>query len=220
MQKAFFAILAASMIVSCTKENQTPNEEECKVIHEDSTNDTLVSSSYLAAYPGSQWSYSSGHQITCHNTEINIYSLMTEFMGCQHIQKKQIIAPENIVLGKIDSIYEIITDEVEFTTRYVPIIGFEMGEFYHHVEYNMTEEPKNIKTYERSVIGIYDSLEIGGNMYYDLIKVKHLVNIAAPGINSMNDVKYYTSANNVGLVRYQYPLESLDIKLSGYYINE
>lgn len=219
MRLVYLTFLLFSLI-SCKKESDKSTDEPCQVIHEAQKNDTLKSSAYIAAYPGSNWHYSGNYYVSCHNTETNIYSTITEILGCEHIEKNKVLAPENSVLGKIDSIYEVVTNDIDFTTKYIPIIGFEMGEFYHHVEYNMSEEPKNIKTFERSVVGIYDSLEINGNTYYDLIKVKHLVNTAAPGVNSFNDIKYYTFAKNIGLVRYQYPLESQDIILTSYYINE
>ena len=148
---------------------------------------------------------------------IKTYSLEKEVLGCKYYNEDQLLAQNNPWLGAIDSLSQIRTDDGDLKTYRHPILDTALGYFY-NTSFYPSAKPKRKETHIREVVAKFDSLEINGIMYYDLIKVKHFFEADYQKGHTNVEIKYYTFARNIGVVRFEYPFQEVDIQLTDYHI--
>lgn len=218
----YISCLSIFLLSSCKKEHQSllSDKEDCRVFKEMHSNEELYCSEYLISTPGSWWKYSSGLILEANNLKgIQTYSLAKKHLGCSYYNEDQLLAQKNPWLGPIDSISQIETNMGNLNTYKHPVLDTTLGDFY-VFSYTPSYQPRRLNTYSRKVIAKYDSLEIQGNMYYDLIKVQHYFERDFQKGPTYVEVKKYTFARNIGIVRYEFPFQGIDEQLTEYYIAE
>tara|TARA_B100000508_G_scaffold138385_1_gene134355 strand:- start:41087 stop:41734 length:648 start_codon:yes stop_codon:yes gene_type:complete len=203
-------------LLGCKKQNQPP-KEECRVVDKLHTNEVLNSKNYIITKPGSWWTYQNGmHMEAGAKKALKTYQFDKEFFNCKYYNEDLKYYPVHPFFGTIDSTFQVTSDLNEYTTTYRPIIYKTEGLFYSRVE----PGHNSLITYKRSVLEVLDSIQIQGETYFDIIKVEHFMKVEfTKGFVYMEN-KIYTLAKDIGVIRYEFPFQSIDAQLVDYYIEE
>ncbi len=214
--KLIYLAFILSVLFACKKSEEPIS---CPVIEQNHSNSEKVSKDYIQAYPGSVWFFNNLSDLECYGpTPTKTYTPDGMENGCKRIIEDKILTPDHEIFGVFDGKFQLENDSEKNITYRMPFYDTSLGTFYERTSYHMGDEPGYIKDYERSVIGIEDSIVLGENTYYDIIKVKHSITTTLSNGNVLNDVKFYTLAKDVGMVRYEYPKENEDVYCIGFYI--
>ena len=157
--------------------------------------DTVLTNSYLAAYPGSWWTYSNGDQITCEWGIFKGYTLVeTNKANCT--KKMEYI---EIPLPKFSGIYTTDKESAYIKDTYLTKQG--ENKILYAEQLRFSENQKwNAFQYKRKVVGILPSISLpNGTVFQDVIKIseEHKVQDDSGEVSYFYFLYY---ANNIGLI--------------------
>ncbi len=171
--------------------------------------DTIYSSGYLAAYPGSWWEYDDEVIECSHWLKIPIFSSSNDEGGCLMVEKEYQIIPwlidssgaEYGIIGN-DKIYE---DSVNYDQKRSTIVGEYGDSWKEYSEWMSYEYNDDVQTRKGwSCDSTFLTKTINGVTYNDVIYVQLKVEIYhtrwGGGPITIND---YYFAKNIGLVKYK-----------------
>lgn len=221
MKVFIFIIFLQLIFVSCKKDKVPPllnnKIENDTIVEIIGGEDTIHSSDYICAYPGSWWIYSDNTVSSCQSwKKVKILSYK-KIENTVYQKKYNFIVPKfegNLIFNESESVVSESLDSSNISPR----ISFSLGEFYFHQEY-YTGGSKSLK---RIGYGILDSLVVGNQTFYEVLKIEDLHQwFYSPGPNGPYGkvTKYY--AKNIGLVKEvdQYIQSIVETKeLINYYI--
>lgn len=220
------AILIGLTFMACKKDEPepTPEEEETEVedtpctteyIFSDSDLGTLEPGDYLAAYPGSWWTFSNGDELTCENAEYSIANITEE----DYVNCKTYVDRAHAVVAKINGNYTLnsdgayiwgdsilVEDRLNQTGIYQQI-GFEPGSFWPEAgaESEMSMVDGGVWDYYtpiRKFEAHHDSLETpGGDKFYDVVQIIQFHNFSNSNGDHWNTGIYHLYyAKEIGLI--------------------
>lgn len=168
------------------------------------TNDTVFTSDYLMAYPGSQWHYDDGTTESCHAYEQVAIAALTHNGANVTITKTYKILPnfslfKHFVMGS-----EIVNTNDPNKTKIYPIVQTAIGEFYNNSD-SFGAGTMNAGSNEThsSVTELLDEMTVSGITYNQVIHV-HTTTARWYYHNPQAPFPYpcdYYFAKNVGLIR-------------------
>lgn len=200
--------IALVCLLACEKDQDpSPKDEECEVIVDVSTFDTIVSSEWVAAYPGSWWEYDNGETYVVEDFQLHaIVSESEDEDGCLVLEVDSLYLPSIPILGPVmnDEIVLPISSGGNYAERIILSIVDTtatggMLSYY--------EEHDSYWTYSTRIMNKYDSMSVAGEMYYDVIAVKQSGNA---GFHEENAVimnlyqKTYYLDKDIGIIKYVY----------------
>lgn len=202
--RTFFIISCLFFIsTSCKKDKVLPvidntivTDTIVEIIDND---DTIHSSDYICAYPGSWWIFSDNTVSACdywHKIPVNVSKKIENT-----VYKKMYY----ITVPKIDSYYifgegEALANENVDSSKIKPRISFSIGQFYNETVYFGGGSDF------RQIIGhgILDTLDVGSQTFYDVLKIeekveRYFAEAGSGGGYFWTIKKYY--AKNIGLIK-------------------
>ncbi len=200
-----FFLMLTTALPSCKKEKKpepaSPVPSGCDTTFNASYNpDTILPSPYLMTYPGSVWNYDDGTAESCTAWEQVGIEETTTAGNCVTVHKTYTIVPKT-TFGYIYGENYLYLKPNHKTTEYIPFLTMQPGVFYTHYSTQNDAAYSVIKD-TLSVAEILDSMEVLGNMYYDVIHVHKYHSQYYPFIGSgpVSTTEFYY-ANQVGLIR-------------------
>ena len=176
--KIFYLLLSLTLFLSCKKheKQKNKNEEPCIIVSTSNTNTVLKTTDYLVAKPGSWWKYSGGTQLNCENPDFEpVYTLIEESNSCKYIDKDMNIAPIHPYFGAHNGRFAVMNKSYHDVTIFQPIYDTVEGQFYSyekHVNSAINTQERTISE-TREVLGILDSMEVNGEIYSDVLHIRH-----------------------------------------------
>ncbi len=222
-------ILAISLLISfsCKKDEiPEPEDEDEEVVEEETgcggiyetiiTNiegGTYESGTYLAAYPGSWWTFSNEDHLTCEMGSTDII----EFISRNHETCEEFYNYTNVTLPQIIGNYtpnsgdgfiyvdSILVDigEATVNTVFAQQISTEVGsQWYEFIDNTHAYENPWYTFYpEREVTEHYDSLELpNGNWFYDVLKISQVLGYDGKDGEWLAGYYHLYYANEIGLI--------------------
>jgi hypothetical protein len=123
------------------------------------------------AYPGSWWEYNNGDRVDCDMWEyIPVYNQTTNEIGCPLIESNYAYYPKMTgdYYSYISGNAALITSDHPYNTKRKPLI-VEPGETLHYSGTSTDDYYTDVNQY---IHESYDSLEINGILFYDVINVR------------------------------------------------
>ena len=197
----FVAVCIAVTIVSCKKNKIDPLEEieapPCDtVITELIENDTIFSSDYIMAYPGSWWEYSNTTIIQSTDWQ-SVPICVVSKPECYELTRTYKILP-NFNGARIHNESYISNDSALITTGFNKMVGGSGGEIY-------SQYMEGSYKHTTKCVGYLDSLVVGTVTYYDVIQTLYTYDVCKGSVSMgtvQGKISYY--AKNVGLIRIRY----------------
>jgi len=220
-----FSIIAMMVFfISC---NQDPEPEPVQIhdtiITQNHSFDTIFPSDYIMAYPGSWWQYSDGTIDSCNYWQNYPIHYSTSVNGDLYVEEDMWVIPEDL-----NAISNICFDSTAYTpedltsTRWSPVFDTVVGVFYEKETYVYDDLHSYSSYIKKETIECLDSMQIGTNMFYDIIHVRYYSKTTYSHISSG---PYYTTeiffSKSVGIIktiRGQSGSIVSDIELVNYFI--
>jgi len=219
MKKLFYITALAPLLVCCKKKEMTISHESEVFITDESTYDTIKSSTYLAAYPGSYWEFDNGVTYECYDyRKFPFISNSYTLNGSRFVHIDTVYVPKHSRFGLI--YYEGMVSNTSNLNKKTLAVGLVdsnpgVGEYYNpggsgnvRISYNVEE--------------MFDSLLVGGEYFYNVAKVREKKTTYWDDLNIHEEMTWYYFAQEVGLIRWDLqwlitPYEDT-IQLVDYYI--
>jgi hypothetical protein len=190
---------------------------------------TFESGPYLAAYPGSWWTFSNADHLTCELAETDIIELTDRnFETCEaYYTYTTVTIPQ--ILGRYthnsgdgyiygDSVLYELAGETLIAKQIDTEVGSEWYEFIDDTHCN--ENPWYTYYPIREVIAHHDSIELpNGNWFYDVLQIGQAHHYEGKGGKWSEGYYHYYYAKEIGLISAQNMTNLSDIRyLEDYYI--
>lgn len=212
MMKYFFLFpLMGISLAACKKDSITkipaPPKKICDTIFvENPEHDTIFSSAYLAAYPGSWWVYDNGETDSCVAWDsLPIFTITKEIDGCPTIETKYVFVPQKANDQFIYNNTVVSANRLNYSNKFLQIIG----EYGDHWAQNFPGNSDYSIQRKGSVDSLFDTKTINGHTYNDVIFVRMQFQTVYTHINtgpSSYSHDYY--ARDIGLIKRNfYPLD-------------
>jgi hypothetical protein len=193
------AIGTGCFAASCGKAGRTCTTK----LTESNAADTVFSSPYIMAYPGSSWTYDNGTTQTCDSWEEIGIIARTQDDDCPNAHTTHTVVPST----SFGYIYgsDLLQLQGQASTKFLPLLATGPGIFLHTETHtggqnNQDNGFKKTRIYE--VVALYDMMTVAGTVYHDVIYVKRYESTYYYHIsNGPYSTGHYFYANGVGLIR-------------------
>ncbi|NOQ74685.1 MAG: hypothetical protein GQ574_21915 [Crocinitomix sp.] len=245
-KQAFLVAITLLFITACRKDDidviPEPEDEEEVVEEEDPgcegvfeevityfDGGAFESGPYLAAYPGSWWTYSNEDSLYCELGHTHIKNLTSrnfetceEYYNYTEVTVPQIIGNYTRNSGEGYIYADSILVDIEGETVIAQQISTEVGsQWYEFIDNTHAYENPWYTFYpEREVIEHYDSLELpNGNWFYDVLEISQVLRYDGKDGEWLTGYYHLFYANEIGLIwEKNIFVPSYDRHLEDYYI--
>lgn len=205
MIKYFFLFsLMGVGLAACRKDSVTkipaPPQIICDTIFvENSEHDTIFSSPYMAAYPGSWWVYDNGETDSCTAWDsLPIFTITKDINGCPTIETKYVFVPRKANDQFIYNNTVVSANKLNYSNKFLQIVG----EYGDHWGQNFPGNSDYSLERKGSVDSIFATKTINGHTYNDVIFVRMKFQTVYTHLNN-GPISYSHSyyARNIGLIK-------------------
>jgi hypothetical protein len=170
------------------------------------SDDTVTSSPYLAAYPGSWWNFSDGSTKACNYWGPVVFTSNQVAEGnCITVYRDRKYLPHISQWGYIynQSAYNLTL--AYQTSQFTKIMDTVPGQIHSAFAYNIpANDPfsNHYHSLQILVIGHLDQLEVNGTIYYDIMHIRHHYTMEHKHYHSIYESIYdYFYAREIGQIR-------------------
>ncbi|MES2800279.1 MAG: hypothetical protein V4638_09710 [Bacteroidota bacterium] len=187
------------LFISCKKDKVSCQDEITNI----ETGDTIKSSEYIMAFPGSWWEYAEGQTMQCNSYQSSYFQTVDYVDTCYHATRVHAYYPQRPILipfgNNIAGDFGLSYNTGDFKpTVLIPLIDTTLGEFYSSGGANSGEA--------FSLLDKFDTMTVNGIIYEDVLHIRYNKwwQTFEFQSNPMNHYRNYHCyyAKGVGLIKY------------------